>query len=405
LTRPLTPTMGEVSISNEQERPLRVLTIATDGFGGHGGIAQYTRDMLTALCAHPSRPTVLAVPRVMRFPPGRVPDGLEWVTSSIGGKGAFVREVAKATYRLRPIDLVVCTHIHLLPVAFCSAKLAQAPLILFVYGIEAAKPTTKAIVNALVKHVDAVVSIRDHTTTRLMRWSGAERVPTFLLHNPIHMGRYGLAPKDPELVRRFNLQDRTVVLTMGRVEESNKGFDEVLEVLPRVARTLSNVTYVIAGDGYDVPRLRDKAQSLGVADRVVFTGLVAEDRKADYYRLADAFVMAGRSTQFDRYPLRFVFLEAMACGVPVVGPRPEPADESANEGSLLARQVDPFDAAGLERAILEAVAMPKVIPPALAQFAYPNFQKKLHGIVDAVMATDARSSRAATRQDHASRSS
>lgn len=377
-----------------ERKGLRVLTIATDGFGGHGGIALYTRDMLTALCAHPSKPTVLAVPRVMPFPQGPIPEGLEWVTSSLRGKGAYVREAARAAYRLRPIDLVVCMHIHLLPVAYCAAKAAHAPLMLFVYGIEAAQPTKKPLANALVKHVDAVVSIREHTTTRLVRWSRAEKVRSFLLHNPIHLGRYGLGPRDPELMRRFGLEGRTVVLTMGRVEESNKGFDEMLEVLPKLARALPNVTYVIAGTGHDVPRLRDKARALGVEGRVVFTGLVPEAHKADYYRLADAFVMAGRSTEFDRYPLRFVFLEAMACGVPVIGPRPEPADESANEGSLLARQVDPFDAVALERAIVDVVAMPKSVPPTLDRFAYPNFERNLHGIVDAV-----------TAEGHASRSS
>jgi phosphatidylinositol alpha-1,6-mannosyltransferase len=163
--------------------------------------------------------------------------------------------------------------------------------------------------------------------------------------------------------------------------------------------------YVIAGDGYDVPRLREKARSLGVQDRVVFTGLVPETQKANYYRLADAFVMVGRGSEFDLYPLRFVFLEAMACGVPVVGPRPERATESANEGSLLARQVDPFDADALERAILEAVAMPKAIPPALEQFAYPTFEKKLHGIVDAVIAARQNARLGAIREVHASRSS
>ena len=276
---------------------------------------------------------------------------------------------------------------------------------LFVYGIEASKPTRKPIANALVKHIDAVVSIRERTTKRMMQWSGSADTPKFLLHNPIHVDRYGLGSKDPDLVRRFGLEGRTVVLTMGRVEEMNKGFDEVLEVLPQIARALPNVVYVIAGDGHDTPRLREKARKIGVQDRVIFTGLVPEEKKADYYRLADAFVMVGRSTEFDRYPLRFVFLEAMACGVPVVGPRVESAEESANEGSLLARQVDPFDAVALEKAIVETVAMPKGVPPQLEQFAYPNFQRRLHGIIDAVIASRQNASEVAVGEGHASRSS
>ena len=42
---------------------MRVLVLLTDGFGGHGGIAKFNRDLLTALCAHPACEEVVVLPR------------------------------------------------------------------------------------------------------------------------------------------------------------------------------------------------------------------------------------------------------------------------------------------------------------------------------------------------------
>lgn len=361
---------------------MKVLVVASDGFGGRGGIAQYTRDMLAALCAHPAKPRVVAFPRVMPLRPEPLPSGLHWDARSVGSNWNYSRVVAAAAFQQRQADLILCTHIHLLPVAFLLRAVSKAPVALFIYGFEVSQPTHRRLANRLASGVDAIISIREYSTTRFRRWAPVERIPTYVLHNPIHLEWYGAGPKPPELIRRYELEGKTILLTMGRVEESNKGFDEVIEVMPRLIQAIPNVAYVIGGDGYDTPRLREKARSLGIEDRIVFTGHVHEHEKADHYRLADAYVMAGRSVEFDRYPLRFVFLEAMASGIPVIGARPEVHDEARNEGALLTRQVDPFSPDELVEAVVETLRGPRGVPAALARFAFPAFQSRLHAIVD-----------------------
>ena len=82
-------------------------------------------------------------------------------------------------------------------------------------------------------------------------------------------------------------------MTLVRLDsaERYKGFDEVLEVLPRLIEQLPNVVYLIVGAGDDRTRLERKAISLRVADRIVFAGLIPESEKVAYYSLADVFVM------------------------------------------------------------------------------------------------------------------
>ena len=178
---------------------MKVLVLTTDAFGGHGGIALYTRNMLTALCAHSSRPKVIAIPRVAPFPAEPLPEGLTWDTSSLGGKANYFGAVARAA--LRSFDLVICTHIHLLPLAYAIHKLRGAPLILFIYGLEVWKPTTKPLANRLVSKLDAFVSIRTRTTSMFRAWAKLDGVAEYKLENAIDLARYGVAPKSDGSVR------------------------------------------------------------------------------------------------------------------------------------------------------------------------------------------------------------
>jgi glycosyltransferase involved in cell wall biosynthesis len=363
---------------------VRILVLASDGFGGHGGIALYARNVLTALCAHPCRPKVIGIPRVAPLPLGPLPAGLTWDTRGLGSKARYTATVATAA--LEKCNLVVCTHVHLLPMAYAIAKLHRAPLVLFVYGIDVKQPTSKPLANRLLGRVDALISIRAETTRMMKSWADVDDRIIHQLENAIDLEHYAVGPKDPRLVEKYGLAGKTVVMTMGRVEESYKGFDEVIEAMPALSRQQANLFYVVAGGGYDVPRLQEKARSLGVNDRVVFTGLIDDSEKADHFRLADVFAMPGTGPGFDRYPLRFVFLEAMACGIPVVGARPEDEQEARTDGALLAEMVDPHDRDDVVRGIVAALARGKrEVPAGLERFGFPSFQKRLHAIVDSVL--------------------
>ena len=379
---------------------MKVLVVTPDGFGGHGGIALYNRNMLTALCAHPSAPDVTALPRVVPHAVEPLPPNLRWVTSGVGNKVRYASALAGAARKYGKFDLVICSHVHLMPLAYSVAAVSRAPLMLFIYGLEVWSPTSKPLSNYLLRKLDAFVSIRTLTTRLFRSWAKVDRAKDYLLENAIHLEKYGMAPRNPALVAKYGLAGKRVIMTTGRVEERFKGFDEVIEVLPRIAVEVPNVAYLVVGDGWDVPRLKEKARALGVSDKVVFSGMLAEAEKADHYRLADVFAMPGTGADFDRYPLRFVFLEAMACGVPVVGSRPEHEDEANGDGKLLARQVDPNNADEVARGILDVLHHPQVgVPRGLERFAFPSFQKRLHAIIDDVLAQPRSRGNAAARAE------
>ena len=105
-------------------------------------------------------------------------------------------------------------------------------------------------------------------------------------------------------------------MTVSRLASSEryKGHDRVIRSLPRVLLKHPETIYLIVGDGDDRPRLEALASEFGVRDKVRFAGLVAGEELPDYFRLADVFVMPSTGEGFG-----IVFLEAMACGIDVIG--------------------------------------------------------------------------------------
>jgi glycosyltransferase involved in cell wall biosynthesis len=96
-------------------------------------------------------------------------------------------------------------------------------------------------------------------------------------------------------------------------------------------------------------RLRRLATQLWVGQRVRFLGSVQPSRMPDLYRSADVVACTRQWAPFSAVPL-----EAMACGVPVVGYRGSAADEAILDGRTGAL-VPPGDLFGLTRALSEVL--------------------------------------------------
>ena len=348
------------------------LSFVTDAFGGYGGIALYGRDFLSAICSDPATDTVVAIPRLIPNPMEPLPPKLHYDDSGLNGKFRYAAAAARALLSGKRFDLVICGHVNLLPIAVPVAALAGAPLVLLVYGIDVWNPTRSALSNLLARRADVVIAISQITLERFLKWSRVPRRNCVLLPNAIHLEKYGVGAKNERLLARYGIRDRKVIMTLGRlaVPARNKGFDEVLEAMPRLLKKVPDLAYLIAGDGPDRARLEQKVAALGLQERVVFTGLVPEDEKADLYRLADAYIMPSHGEGFG-----FVFLEALACGIPAVGSKVDGGREALREGSL-GRLVDPENAAELQDAILHAVREPKQIPEGIEYFSYENFERR-----------------------------
>lgn len=344
-------------------RSVRLLYLASDAFGGVGGIARFNRDFAAALARCPQAGSIDIHPRRVPGTVEPLPQGVSQRHPAPLGKGGYAAAVTIRAMVDRP-DIIICGHINLLPVAALAKRLATraAQLVLVIHGID--------VWTALRVHgldaVDRVVSVSQFTLDAFRSWSGIAAERCVLLPNMVDVGIFTPGPKSPSLMQRYGLTGAPVIMGMGRLDaaERQKGFDEMLTVLPALMADHSGLKYLICGDGTDRARLEAKARSLGLAACVVFAGHVPEAEKADHYRLADAFVLCGRQEGFG-----IVLLEAMACGVPVVASCVDGSREAVHDGAL-GELADPDDPDTLIAAIKRALARPRAVVPAGLEAAF-----------------------------------
>lgn len=193
-------------------------------------------------------------------------------------------------------------------------------------------------------------------TQGLLQQSGANERRCTVVPNGTDPARF--APGGASaLRRRLGLGTRPALLTVGRLVP-RKGVDTMLRALPRIAQAVPDVRYLVAGKGPDRARLEALARRLGVASRVRFLGAWPPERLRALYAAADVFVMPSREAPPDVEGFGIVFLEASACGTPVVGARAGgiPDAVAHGESGLL---VPPAAPAALAEACLQLLRDPE----------------------------------------------
>jgi asparagine synthase (glutamine-hydrolysing) len=355
----------------------RIAALVTDAYGGIGGIAKFNRDLLGALASMPEIGVVTATPRLIQREPEAVPAKIVFDRAAARGKRAYVLRVLRPALFNERLDLVICGHINLLPLAWLVSRWQSAPLVLVVHGIEAWQPHRSRNVRTLLPCVTAVIAVSSYTVERMRAWSGLTGARFRILPNCVDLETFTPRARNETLAQRLGLAGRRVLLTVGRLaaSEQYKGFDEVIEVLPQLVTELPDIVYVIVGDGDDRARLEAKARALGVADRVVFTGFVSEDEKIDLYNLADVYVMPSRGEGFG-----IVYLEAMACGAPAIGSRLDGSRDALRDG-LLGQLVDPGEPQQILDAIRKALATPRGRPAGIEYFSAEAYRQRASAIV------------------------
>lgn len=113
------------------------------------------------------------------------------------------------------------------------------------------------------------------------------------------ISRLGLPPKEA---------NKTVLLSLGRLAKE-KNTTELVDSM----QNLPDAVLLIVGDGPERAVLEQQAQSLGVADRVIFVGAVPPAEVPRYYALGDVFVSASTSEAQG-----LTYIEAMAAGLPLL---------------------------------------------------------------------------------------
>ena len=166
-----------------------------------------------------------------------------------------------------------------------------------------------------LKSAARVFSVSD-SLRRLAIELGAEPDKTEVVGNGIDIARF--QPVGRTAARaRFGLPDSAkVLISVGGLVE-RKGMHRVIDVMPELVKHHPDLHYLIVGgaspEGDNRAELTAQVARLGLADRVHFLGALPSDELKWPLSASDVFVLATRNEGWAN-----VFLEAMACGLPVV---------------------------------------------------------------------------------------
>lgn len=161
-----------------------------------------------------------------------------------------------------------------------------------------------------------------------------------------------------ELRERYGLGGRPVVVCLSRLVP-RKGQDILIRAMPVIRHRVPEAALVIVGGGPYAETLHKLAHSYGVADDVIFTGGVPGAELPAHHAMADVFAMPCRTrgAGLDVEGLGIVYLEASACGVPVVAGTSGGAPETVLDGET-GLVVDGNDVGVVASAVSDLLADP-----------------------------------------------
>lgn len=226
------------------------------------------------------------------------------------------------------------------------------------HGIEVWKRLSRSK-RRLLQKADTVISVSDYTRTQLIEMNGVR--PERITVQPNCLDPYyvpQLQDRRPAYLKRrygLALSDK-IVLTVARLSslEQYKGYDKVLTAFARLHRRDPDLKYLLCGktDEKEKERIGKLIDELGIRKAVILPGFIADDELVDHYALADVFVMPSKKEGFG-----IVFIEAAACGTPVIAGNSDGSKEALLNGEI-GTLVDPDDVDTLADAISAALERP-----------------------------------------------
>ncbi len=173
---------------------------------------------------------------------------------------------------------------------------------------------------------------------------------------PVDLARFKQIPKSENILSSLVPADfkGVIISTVSRLV-ARKGVDRVIRALANLER---DFLYMIAGDGPERASLEKLAKELGLAQKIIFLSEIEDEKLPHFYNLSDFFVLTpfeihdGAKANFEGFGM--VFLEANACGKPVIATSSGGIPDAVHDG-YSALVIPPNDPESLKKALLTLI--------------------------------------------------
>lgn len=337
---------------------LKIL-IVTDNFPPRdGGIATFNYNICKELFARGHR--VMAITNSYQGDED-FDSQQEFCTIRLNGKFRptsveTIHKILNVTFK-ENIDIVFFGHFgstHWLG-GFLARKIFRIPYAILVHGTELNAyfcnfTRVDKWVSKIIFENSSTIIVNSNTTKNLVESYG---YPS----NRIHIVHPGTDPilfrsnvQDSNMINKLDLKGKKVLLTASRLV-AKKNHVNVLKALPSVVREIPDLMYLIIGKGEKEEGLIKLTKDMSLEKYVSFIGYIEPKDMPMYYNICDIFVMPSKTVNYDYESFGIVYIEANACGKPVIAGRSGGIEDAVIDG-VTGLSVDPENIEEISQAII-----------------------------------------------------
>jgi glycosyltransferase involved in cell wall biosynthesis len=320
---------------------MRIAILAPEFPPEIGGMQRYAWEIACGLAEREFAVTVFTRQRDLN---GIDPHSFE-IVPCLQGSHWQDREIIRS--RAREFDLW-----HVMNAAWAWIALETSPVFVSVHGNDFLDPNRVVRLGLRDRFKVPFGSRLDHALARWMTMSAMRKAFKRVMHVFVNS-----KPMEALFLDRFpNCQGKTTVthvgvsesflsskigaaatswpprlITISRLDEPRKNVDVVLRALACL-KDAFDFRYSIIGDGCLRPGLERLARDLGLSERVAFLGVCSDERLQRELVDSNLFILTSAASPQSVEGFGIVYLEANACGVPVLAARVGGAVEAVSEG-------------------------------------------------------------------------
>lgn len=232
--------------------------------------------------------------------------------------------VAKASQIINEQGKFDCIHAHDWLVTYAAKTLKNSyeiPIVATIHATESGRNSgihdeTQRYINdtewLLTYEATEVIVNSNYMKCELQRLFGLPFEKINVVPNGINLNNFSGVEKDYDFRRQYAMDNEKIILYVGRLVYE-KGIQNLISAMPKILQGYHDTKLVIAGKGGMFDELKAQSDSMGLGNKVYFTGYLNSKQVQKMYKCADIAVFPSTYE-----PFGIVALEAMLAGIPTV---------------------------------------------------------------------------------------
>lgn len=202
-------------------------------------------------------------------------------------------------------------------------------IIITAIGTGAVQPLYQSIKKQLMiwayRRANQVVAVSRHTRDEILKIVPDLNIE--VINHGVDFDKFQTSSSEFQEINNL----KPYILSVGALKK-RKGFEYSIKAFAQIAPKFPDLKYVIVGQGPECEALKLKIRNQKLENRIIFFNQVKEAFLIALYKNAELFILLPQDDKKDMEGFGLVFLEAAACGLPVIASRNSSAEDAVLNG-------------------------------------------------------------------------